>query len=480
MAIELLTAADYAQRLAAAILARNTKYQTKFGPVADLVIYPLSPALESINTNTRRVESLLSLLNNGDYTHDDLVNFIANEGIRPDIGGVATTTLVFSTARVTSDLTVSAGFPVGIQTSESTSQPVIFVTAIEATLPAAQKSSYFNSATQRYELYVPARCTSAGAGGMVSAQRIVRPLRPLIGFDSVYNPEDTEGGREASTDAELIEQYIIAIAGTDESVANGTQRVMRTINSSIYDSMLVYGNDPLLTRASSDAGAVDIWVICQSSAARVDVATYLGLRPIVLTRQPVLSVVSVSKGATVYTQGADYDLIPDATGYGKSTRARDAILFKVGGQHPNPGDSITIQYTQNSIIEDIQNTYIGSEHLVLGRDLLVRSANQLNVAITANMTVRPGYNPAVLQAVVQSAIVDFVNSTLLKARQPGISSGGYLERSDVDLVVRRISGIDNFIYTKFDLVGGTGIDDIPVPSNSYIRADLSNININIA
>jgi hypothetical protein len=478
MPVTKVTASQFTAALAKSIAARNKAYDTAIGPIPDLVTIPLGKVLESQNADIYKLDSLLKFTNNSTWTHDDLVAFVANEGILPDAGGSASVMLTFSAAQITRDVQVQAGYPIATQVDETTGDSYTFTITTGGAIQATNKSAFFNPDTQRYELVLEATCTLSGKVGNVAANRINRPLRPLVGFDSVTNVDKADGGRDETTDAELVEQYLIAITGTDESTPDGSRRVTRDLFSNVYDSLTVYGSDSLLTRAGTDAGAVDLWVVGTQAVTRTDLATFMGVsQPIPLIRQPVMTVVKVAQGATVYVENVDYIVVKDTSGLAYSTRGQDAIMFIPGGACPATSGAITITYIQNYLIEQIQAIYETPEHFSFGRDLLVRAAIQKDIQVAATLTVRSGFNPDDLITTISNNIYTLINSMLLNGRIPGISDGGSIQISDVNNEARKVSGVDNFVITTFDFVGGTGVVDISMQKNWFPRILLSDINI---
>jgi hypothetical protein len=478
MAISKVTAAQFIQQISKAILSRNNSYDVAMGPIPDLITNPTGYVLESLNDSILQLDSLLKFIDNGTWSYDDLVAFVANEGIIPDDGNTSTAVLTFSTAKVTQDIFVQTGFPVGTQTDESNGDSYTFVVTEDAAILYDNKSAYFNPDTQRYELQVQSQCTSIGIDTKVAANRITRPLRPLTGFDSVTNLDAASGGRDATGVNELIERYIIAISGTDNSTPDGIKRIIRDKFKNVYDSLVVCGVDTLLTRAETEAGAVDVWVVGASATTRTDVATFVGiLQPIVLLRQPVTSIIKVSQGATVYTKDVDYSLISDISGYSGSISSSDSIMFLPNGTTPAIGSSISIQYIQNSLIEDIQSKYTTSDIKLPSGNLLIRAAEQVDLTLDAILTSRSGYDPDQLIDLTTNTIYEFINSMLLNARIPGITDGGSVQLSDINAKVRTLSGIENFQITIFDVVGNTGLDDIIINKNQYPRIALNDVSI---
>ena len=478
MAVEKVTAQQFAQTIKNAILALNKSYDTELGPIPDLVINPVSSVLSQQNASIRQLQQLLALVQDGSYTYNDLVAFVANEGVYPSSGSKAVVNLVFSTLNVVSDITVASGFPVSTQVDELSNQNVTYVTVEAVTLRLVNKASYYNATTQRYELVVPAIATVGGAIGNVASNRVTRPLRPLVGFNSVFNRDPAQGGLDGTTEAQLIERYLIAIVGTSQSVESGTRRVALDLFPNVRDVAVVYGYDPLLTRAGTDAGAVDEWVLGEANTSRTDASTFVARGQLIpMLSQPVQSVVSVVQGVTTYVQGVDYTLIKDTSGNSGSVRGFDSVAFTFAGAAPLPGSSITINYVQNVLIESMQSTYESVNNFVFGRDLLVRQSVPIPVQISAGLTVGLGLSYTAVLAQVRAAILGFINSLLLNARIPGISPGGSLQMSDVNAVVRRISGVDNFIMTTFSVVGGSGAQDIPVGKNQNPTLNTANLNI---
>jgi hypothetical protein len=479
MSVEKVTAAQFVQRIKAAITSRNKSYDVNVGPIPDVITNPMGGVLETQNAAIVSLQSLISLINDGSYTYDDLVAFVKNEGITPDTGAAASATLTFSVANVTSTLTVNAGYPVGSLSDEETGTAITFITAETATLLYSARASYFNPDTQRYELQVAAVATSGGVKGNVGANRIINPLRPLVGFDSITNVQAATGGRDSSSDSELIEQYLIAITGSNASSEDGTRRISLDLFSNVQDVAMVYGSDALLTRASTDAGAVDQWVLGSALVSRTDASTYVGaLQPIYMLNQPVVQVTRVLSGANNLVEGTDFSFVKDTSGYSGSVRGQDYImLLNTSILLPASGSPITVIYNQNALIEQIQNTFITPQYYAYGSDLLIRAADQINITITATFKTRQGYSPTTVQGLIEIAIYDFVNALMLAARIPSVSDGGSVQKSDIDAEVRRISGVDNFTITVFDIVGGTGNADIPIGRNQYPRIDTANMTV---
>ena len=78
MPISRKTAAELAVDITNAIQGRNSDYDTRIGPVPDLVINPMAAVLELQHERIRSVQQLLSLEDDGSFTSQDVDEFVRN------------------------------------------------------------------------------------------------------------------------------------------------------------------------------------------------------------------------------------------------------------------------------------------------------------------------------------------------------------------------------------------------------------------
>ena len=452
------TADEYAQEIKTAINNRNPSYDTEVGPIPDLVVVPMASVFELQNERIRTVQSLLSLVNDGSFSDSDLDAFIFNEQMVRLPGAKATTTLTFSRATVpTSNLTVKANFPVATLSDETTGTAYTFLTTADATLVAANSASYFNNLTQRYELNVAAVALVGSDSSNVGPNRIARPLRPLVGFDSVSNTAEATGGRNIETNSECISRYFLSLVGTSPDVVGGIGKIVRDQFTSIIDSIVVFGNNPLNVRAATDGGAVDVYVIGNSPTSVSETIAFPGKNQVIpLSSQPINSLTA----AGAYVQGTDFILVKDTGGNRNSVRAADGIKFLPSGSSPAIGAALTVTYIANAAVSTLQSGFTTDDKNVPGRDILFKVADQINITLSANIKIRPGFDvPSVVDA-VGTSILALINGNVL---------GNDVEASDVQLVVRSFSSVDNFIITNLAKVGFTGTSDILIGDSEYSR-----------
>jgi uncharacterized phage protein gp47/JayE len=469
MSISRKTADEFATDLEGAVLSRNSSYDTKIGPIPDLVIRPTANVLELQNERIRSVQQLLSLVNDGSFTDTDLDNFVFNELLLRLRGSRALATLVFSRATVpTTDLVVQANFPVATLADESTGITVTFLTLAQATLVAANASAYFNPDTQRYELLISAQATSAAEAGNVGPNRIRRPLRPLNGFDTVFNRDTAIDGRDPETADQLVSRYYLSLVGTSPATINGLKKILRDQYPTVADSNIIYGNNPLNVRASSDSGAVDVYVIGAVPTSITENVVFPGPDQVIsLNHQPIIAI----SGAGSFVQGTDFTLVKDTSGVDGSVRAQDGIKWLSSGTTPAIGDVVAVTYSYNGLVQQLQDAFSTDDLTVPGRDLLFKVAIQVDVTISASIKIRAGFSVPSVVSAVSSAILALINDSKL---------GNDVEGSDIQAVVRAFTGVDNFVITNLARVGQTGTSDISVDDNEFARINVVDLILTVA
>lgn len=476
MPVPRITSLQFEALLAGDINRRDSTVDTTMGPVKDIVIRPVSRVLEAQNERIRSLYQVMTLQNVAGLDPTDVEAFVETEQVFKSSGTPAFITLTFSRAsKPTVDLPIPPNFPVGTEVDTATGVSVTFITLAPATLVAASAGSYFNSTTNRYELNVQAASITTGPNTRIGKGRAIRPLVPLPGFDAVTNKAEARGGLAAETNEMLAERYYLRIKGTEIGTPAGLARYARQTFGNIQDTYVVFGNDPDLTRADSDAGAVDLWILGTSPITSTMTVPFPGkLVLIPFDTQPGISVVSVSSGVG-FTENTDFVYVSDAGIYSRSTRGQDGIRFLATGAAPAVGDPVSITYIYDNLIGALQ-AYFGTEDFKeTGRDELFRRGIEVPLSIQGQLKVRSG-NPSTVLSNATQALLDFINGS---PTQAGYKLGQGVERFDLDGVLSRIPGVDNMIYTVLDRAPGTAVGDVAIASNEYARLSSANLAITL-
>jgi len=470
MPIPKITADQFTTNLNLGIQNRDAGADVEIGPIPDIVIQPTAQVLENQNDRIRQVSQLILLDQSATFTDTDVDDFVFNEDMLRNTGGRSTSTVTFSRATIpTIDIPVQRGFPIATMPDEATGQTVVFVTTEQKTMVAAQAASYFNITTGRYELEVAVQATISGKIGEVGPNRINRPLRPLAGFDTVTNVGRTSTVVDREINDRLIERYKIAIQGTQLATNKGLRLFIVSQYIDVGGVLIINSGDPLVTRTGTSGNAVDVFITGSQASSRVDNQIFLGVgQLIILDHQPVTQVVSVINpiGPVTYVVGTDYEIVSDTSGVSGSNQAQDAIRFIPGGTFPAVGDTIQITYTQNSLVDTIQNDFTDPDRIVGGQDILIRTGTQIDITLAARLIVLGGFSWSTVATAVTNAILNWINALSLDAD---------VEQSDIQGEVRNISGVDNFIFTKLDVKPGTGNADVVVGKNEFARIDVTDI-----
>jgi hypothetical protein len=182
-------------------------------------------------------------------------------------------------------------------------------------------------------------------------------------------------------------------------------------------------------------------------------------------KQPVISIESVSDSGGTYTQypstGASYKLEKDTGSYAGSSKANDGVYFIPSASTlPALGTVLTVQYKYNSLPTSMLAEFSKSDMDVPGRSLLFKEATQVDLSMAASIKVRSGFAVDSTKISVRSAITSYINA--LKLGEP-------VEGSDLQAVVRRFTGVDNFVITNLSRLGSTGLSDITATPFEYMR-----------
>lgn len=466
MPVPRITADQFATDLNTGIQDRNEGHDTEIGPIPDIVVQPPALVFENQNNRIREISQLILLDGQEDFNDVDVEAFVFNEFLIRNSGGRSSTTVVFSRAtEPQSDITVQRNFPIGTDPDEETGETVVFVTTEQKILTFATVASFFNLETERYELEVAVQATTPGQIGEVSPGKINRPLRPLSGFDSVENRNRSSPASEREDNNQLLERYQISIVGSQLGVRNGLRLFIKSEFPDAGDVLVIFAGDPLIIRASEDSGAIDIFITGTQNATRQDTQEFVGLEQlIVLDNQPVNSIVSVPG----FILNTDYIFVKDTSGVSNSVRAQDGIKFIAGGSSPSVGSSFSVDYQQDILVSNIQDTLGDADNDVGGQDPLARRGTQVNITTTAALIVLPGFSFTTIQTAAINAIIAFINS---------LGLGADVEASDLQAVVRAISGVDNFIFSILDKVGGTGNADVLIDGSEFPKIQSGDITI---
>jgi len=480
MALERILQEEMFRRLRVALLQRSRTYDTAYGLIPDLFNAIAEILSEQNNDRILLLANLLTLETPEDLLDADLERRVLSEGLTRPAASPSFATVVFEREQQLASgevIRIPRGYPIATAPGDDgTSTTFLTLEDIYATFNNNVLLGELDEVSNAtvYRVRVRAVSLTTGVNSAVGPNRITRPLRPLSGCARVFNEESATGAREGYTNTELAELYTLALSGRQLATPNGAQFHVQNSYSNVDDVNVAYGADPLIQRAGSDAGAVDVFVLGEVQANGSDTLFYLGpsqLHPIALA--PLVSVTQVflNPNTTPLVEGTDYEVYRDSSGYGGSVQARDGIRFLAGAaalSGASVGTStVTINYVYNDLIRTLQAEDEKPELHVLGADKLYRQAVTVDLFMAARLVSTSGFDFNAVRTLVQAQVETFFNELEL---------GDDAEISDIQQRVRQLSGVDNFVVTRLvrdaDIAG---VSDIVIAGNEKARLLTANL-----
>jgi len=457
------------------IKSRDSSIETNFGPIRDLIIDPVSLVMRDLYAQVKNVFDIQFLKNAGTMSIEELDLMGESFGIKRKSARVATGTVFFRTSsKPNSDIRIPSGIPVSTSNRFGATNVEQFITTRATTLPATNTNSFFNATDGVFEVEAPVRALSPGSRGLVAANTIVTIQRPVQGISSVVNKSSTVGGKDFESNTEYARRIQLALTGVERGTINGLKRFVLTDNR-VIDSAISQSGDNLMVRAETVAGAIDVYILGEEPTVVIQSETYNGLdipfdnEPIIFP-SPVIEVRGDVVG--VLTEGVHYFIVRDSILEG-STSARNVLRWNRGVLNlPSSGEGVTIQYTYDKLILDLQSSIDSAGNDILG-DVLIRRSNQINIVLSANIRVSPDTDMSNTEELIRSAIKSYINV---------LGLGENIIPSDLDLVIRQVPGVD-FVFIPLEILdkeGGSGSDIVVIESNEYAQIDDVNMVLNLS
>ena len=354
-----------------------------------------------------------------------------------------------------------------------------YVTTQAVTLAAAN----YSVNTGRYEVSANVRAVIPGSGGNVPGGSVNTMSDVISGVNGVYNYSTFSSGR----DIEPIDAYRTrikaTIVGNNVGTSDGYYRAI-TSNVNVLDAKIVAKGGTTGIEARTDIGAVDVYLNgLVSTQAPIETFVIPASIPyeLIPNKQPidVLAKASFSLVGSVtgtLVEGTHYNFVKDYGNYGGSIRAIDKFSFIFDAVVP--GETITVTYSYNSLVETLQIFMNDPLRKALGADMLVKQARPREIDVTCTISVLPGY----AAANISSAVVDIL-TTALNSYNIGVQ----VQQSDLLAFIVNTQGVDDVTVPlgtfKEDSNTGSLVQDssgnITIPANSYAVAGTINVIVRV-
>lgn len=448
------------------ISANIPDISTKDGTVVkDVVIDAPAQEFANVYVENDAVRLLLSLQNYDSFTIEELDNVASDYGLTRLAGMISTGTLVFR-YKTLADINIAYNTPVATSSS-STTPNVSFIVSQTVVVPQANLSALYNYITSFYEVPVNIESVNTGIANNVASGSIVSLPTNTSNADSIYNYLATSGGTDKETNQALAARILLKVLGNNIGTQTGYESTIAADNR-VIDSIIAGPNDVEMVR-NEYGGSIDAYILGTDLAEVTEIYDYnLGMTQITFLHKPVHLVTLVTSASigtgTPLVEGTDYTVTPDVGLYKKSSASTDTItLTPVGiGKLSNP-DQLTITYSYNKLIEDLQTVVDGDTEHIITADVLIREAIEILVNVTVKISKFSGYNTATVKGDVETAISNLLNTyTLNKDLNP----------SDLVGVTEGVAGVD-----KVDLSSLIPSSSVIANKTQYLRPGTLTISI---
>ena len=387
-------------------------------PSVDLVAGPIRDIIEAVVTRVQENEETaehLSLLYSAAFaaigSDTEIEAFTSNYGIGKDQGRYASTTQYFcaySRPAAGSQFTIPRG------TVVATGGGYAFRTQSSTVIDGDNADNYYNPATRCYETSATVNAVLVGEDYNVAAYTITALQTPITGIDKSENRTPATGGSSVESNASTIVRAQTRMLGGDKGTYGGILADASNYDpTNTSDVSLVFQSDWPLFQRTESRPAVDVYVI--GSVAKSSSYTYTapvgGGVTVVLDKQPVLSVSSVTRNGAVVAYTFIADTTNAVTG---STRAADYVQLAA----LLAGDVVVIEYAYNSLLYDMQNALFATNESADSRtrlfdtDILVRGPVTVAISVSVYVRVLASFDPLSVQAAVTDLIYTYVESEM--------------------------------------------------------------------
>lgn len=448
------------------ISALNAGYDVLSGPIKDLCVNPEATQLNYLEGQISYASKLLSLDNASELDPVDVDAFGGNFGLKRGLGTYAHGQVLFErTSAPTSDLAIPAGSIVYL-----TGTSKAYTTDKSVTMYASLAPTYYNAYRGRWGVVAQITASNQGTDYNTAAGTIQTLGSTISGINSCYNPSDVTGGVDLATNTEYANSLKMVLGGSDRSSPGGCiAEVVKTFPGLLSVSVL-QGSDALITRMATGVPR-DICISGFVGTQTSQGFTVTASGGQIFSSQPVLQILGVFNQTTgaLYSSGSDYTLEKDTGAESGSIYAEDSLYIPSGSNIP--GQTITVVYTYNQSVVDLQAFYDTPKNTILGTDIMAREGKAVPIYLGIQMSALPGYDYSTLQDSVSEYLLNELNTGVFGDDETALTPDSVRL-----LVLNSIGGISSFLFTMFSKSNTVGdIETIILARNEYLVFDTTTL-----
>lgn len=377
----------------------NRSLDLEVGPTYDYLLRPVPIELAAVEAETERIKRYYSPNFIDAATPEEARDFSNNFGTGPNVGAFARVPVIFfrsSAPPAGQNFTVPVGALVSVADGS-----LIYRVLQTVTMFGSFASTYFNTATNQYEIETIVEAVAPGVRYNVPPDRIRRTLTSNTGFDGVRQEVSAQGGTEPEDATQLVQRVQKKFLGLDRNSMGGIPATARELDPThIRDARLVKPTDRVEFRRLTTGPALDLYVDGLSPLAFSEEYLATGGEtslPLVFNRT-ASSVSGVALNGMALIEGTDWVFVPDTSlEYQKSTRASPSITILAPAL---ANDIYLISGVKNDLLDQVQLAYALDDSL-FKTDILTRNFLDLNVIVTLEVHINSGDQDEIKDNVTQ-------------------------------------------------------------------------------
>lgn len=288
-----------------------------------------------------------------------------------------------------------------------------------------------------YRVSVNVEALIPGSVGNVKAHMVTTIPTGLPGIVEVDNKAPITGGVDEESDNELKRRVISQVwASATGTAAAYKARALEV--SRVIDVNVVGPGEPLMERDEGLGGKVDIYVRGENILTEEFTFKKEDDGDVLLPRNPVRSIDSVSGSVSGIIPSEEYSLKKDSGNTSGSVNASDSLSWNIT---PNKydGEDITVIYSVNDLIREVQEFI--EPRRVITSDVLVRESTAVPLFVNIRLAVLAGYEKDDIEEKVKEAITSLINSSKLSITKAdlirtvqNIQGIGYVNTSETSII----------------------------------------------
>lgn len=451
--------------------------------IRDLMVDPQAIQIYFLEERIDYVKLLSSFVTNADrITKEDLDDIGANYNIVRAKALPSTGVITFRTKSLPqNDIRIgNQDGTGGISVQTLNLEDGIAINFLTTETVYMKTNAAYNAQSGYYEVSAPIQSVSSGTETNVSIGTIVKLGQVITGIDSCYNYIATTGGTEEENNKDYASDISVIIQGGSKNTYNG---LLKLIDN--YDGVIDYKiYHPNSTQYSTDSGYVFIFIRGNQLSSISENITYSNsMRYYGLRYRPVNSIVSVNalinNQSTVLQENINYFLYKDTTSINSySVNSGDGIEFVLTSKLlPDNNSSFTVNYTYNSLINNIQSSVDQAikDLLILG-NIIIKEAIGININVSLDIKLKYQYNNVNIQNEILSGIQNYLSKFEINSEIKQSEVYNYIYNTYQEYI--EAINYPFVIFKREDDNFSTVVESIKLNYNEYVNVNTSTITIN--